>query len=93
MHEEITGVENSLAELAGTRNPMSSHTLADIGRPHQADAPPFDTTAVQRNQKLYWDSDRTRDAPPNFPNHTNALVVAEYGKKKPVRRFALNPLP
>jgi hypothetical protein len=22
-------------------------------------------------------------APPNFPNHTNALLVVEYGKKKP----------
>ena len=35
--------------------------------------------------EIYWDSDRTQHAPPNFPNHTNTRVVAEYGKKKPIR--------
>jgi hypothetical protein len=24
--------------------------------------------------------------PPNFPNHTNALLFVEYGKKKPAIR-------
>jgi hypothetical protein len=32
--------------------------------------------------------------PANFPNHTNALVVMEYGKKKPARESgpAKNPV-
>ena len=33
--------------------------------------------------EFYWDSGRRERTPPNFPNHTNALLFVEYGKKKP----------
>ncbi len=35
--------------------------------------------------EFYWDSSGREWAPPNFPNHTNALLFGEYGKKKPTR--------
>ena len=82
---EKVGAKHSLAELAGTRDPISLRTPHIHRQPAPADVPPSRKTAGPEEAEFYWDSSGREWAPPNFPNHTNALLFVEYGKKKPTR--------
>ena len=84
IRREKIGAKNSLAKLAGTRDPISLCALKYVGGPHR---PTYRRREDGGRETLNFTGIRIGQdwRPSNFPNHTSARLVGEYGKKKPTR--------